>query len=282
MKFKRLLMILFFMISACSSLWALPVVFKEPIVTADSFKITGYTYDTVEIIYKLRIENPNSVPVTMEVSDWVLTADKIRAASGSFEKTKIAGDSIKYIELPVVISFPELYEQESAFLQKEQCISTMRAALEFKLPIFGKKNYEISFVTPVDLLKKPSFDLNSIELVSMDPEEICFTLNIDFQNMNDFGIDILNFKYSLDINGTNWTRGLTSRKLHLEPGQKQNVPLSISIRTGSMVSDIYNVIISSDDISYECAGTFVAESSYPDLESAEIPFSIAGNTKIRL
>ena len=258
-------------------------VFNKPDVTTEGLDITSLTFDSIEGILNLKINNLNSISIDYPQVSWNLKLGDILYKTETLpENGKIAPNAVEEIQIPVSIPFKELYEKHPSLQRVDAVPYTVNADLNFKLPIFGKSTNSVVAAGELPMLKKPVVNLDSIQLTSMEPEQVVFAVTASLQNKNGFDIHLERVDYSLIINNTKWAAGNTRRQILVRPAQKGDIPLNIALRTSSMVSEAYALVLSEQDVRFDFKGTLYCKSSSPYLKSFELPFQLIGTKRIKL
>ncbi|MBO7094095.1 MAG: LEA type 2 family protein [Spirochaetia bacterium] len=258
-------------------------VFNKPDVETEGFEITSLDFDSIEGILNLKINNLNSISIDYPQVTWSLKLGDILYKSETLpDNGKIAPNKVEEIKIPISIQFNELYEKHPSLQRVDVIPYTVDADFNFKLPIFGKSNNSVVATGELPMLKKPVVTLDSIQLTSMEPEQVVFAVTASVQNKNGFDIHVERVDYSLIINNTKWATGNTRRQILARPAQKSDIPLNIALRTSSMVSEAYALVLSEQDVRFDFQGTLFCKSSSPYLKSFELPFQLIGKKRIKL
>ena len=258
-------------------------VFNKPDVMTEGLEITSLTFDSIEGILSLKVNNLNSISIDYPQVTWSLKLGDILYKTETLpENGKIAPNKVEDIQIPVSIPFKELYEKHPSLQRIDVVTYTVTADFNFKLPIFGKSTNSVVATGELPMLKKPVVNLDSILLTSLEPEQVVFAVTASLQNKNGFDIHLERVDYSLIINNTRWADGNTRRQILVRPAQKGDIPLNIALRTSSMVSEAYALVLSEQDVRFDFQGTLYCKSSSPYLKSFELPFQLIGKKRIKL
>ena len=258
-------------------------VFNKPDVTTEGLEITSLSFDSIEGMLNLKINNLNSISIDYPQVSWTLKLGEILYKSGTLpEGGKIAPNKVEEIQIPVSIPFNELYEEHPSLQRIDVIPYTVTADFNFKLPIFGKSTNSVVATGELPMLKKPVVNLDSIMLTSLESDQVVFAVTASVQNKNSFDIHLERVDYSLVINNTKWAVGNTRRQILVRPVQKSDIPLNIALRTSSMVSEAYALVLSEQNVRFDFQGTLYCKTSSPYLKSFELPFQLIGTKRIKL
>ena len=258
-------------------------IFNKPDVTTDGFDITSLDFDSIEGVLNLKVNNLNSISIDYPQVTWSIKLGDIIYKSDTLpEGDKIAANKVEEIQIPISIPYKELYEKHPSLQRMDVVPYTVTADFNFKLPIFGKSNNSVVATGELPMRKKPVVNLDSIQLTSMEPEQVVFAVTASIQNKNGFDIHLERVDYSLVINNTKWAVGNTRRQILVRPAQKSDIPLNIALRTSSMVSEAYALVLSEQDVRFDFQGTIYCKTNSAYLKSFELPFQLIGKKRIKL
>lgn len=258
-------------------------VFNKPEVTTGGFEITSLNFDSAEGVFNIKVNNSNSISIDYPQVTWTLKlGDNIYKTATLPAGDKIASNAVQEIQIPISIPYKELYEKYPSYTRLEVVSYAVSADLSFKLPIFGKSNNSIVATGDLPLLKKPVINLDSILLTSMEPEQVDFAVTSSLQNKNGFEIHVERVDYTLIINNTQWAVGNNRRQILVRPAQTGDILLNIALRTTSMVTEAYGLVLSEQDVRFDFKGTLYCKTNSPYLKSFELPFQLIGTKRIKL
>lgn len=258
-------------------------VFNKPEVSTEGFEITSLSFESMEGVLNIRVNNINSISIDFPQVEWNLKLGDVIYQNGTLPAgEKIAPDTVEDIQIPISVPYETLYDKYPSFSRLSEIPYTLSADVNFKLPIFGKSSNSLVATGEMPLLKAPVINLDSILLTSMEPEQVDFSVTASLQNKNSFDINIERVNYSLIINNTQWAVGNTRRQILVRPAYKGDIPLNIALRTSSMVSEAYGMVLSEQDVRFDFKGTIYCKSNSPYLKSFELPFQLIGTKRIKL
>jgi LEA14-like dessication related protein len=99
-------------------------------------------------------------------------------------------------------------------------------------------------------------------------------------NQNSFSFNIDKFEYDFKVNNNSWTSGAAADPPVIRANGKTAIPLTFTVSSLSMVTDIVNIISRGAAVAYECTGGIRLAGSLPGLDTLEIPFDFKGTTRI--
>ena len=106
MKLKFLILLLL-LDSGCSSL--IRNLYKDPVVKINSLTLTNLTLDEINFNLGVGLENPNSIPLSLNQIDYLLKLSGKQIIQGQFtDKINIAPSEMKTIFIPLKIKFSSM------------------------------------------------------------------------------------------------------------------------------------------------------------------------------
>jgi len=286
LKFKiALLALISLLLSSCLTSIKNPIksVFNVPDVTTEGLEITALDFSSLEAVLNLKVNNTNSISVEFPDINWALSLGSHPFVNDTVAKgEKLPPNAESIIRIPVRLNFKDVYARIPEFRKLNEVDYDITADLNFKLPIFGKSNNQVVTKGRLPIYKPLVIDLESIFLKSMEPEEVDFEIMSAIANDNSFEIVMERAEYSLKVNDILWANGNTRRQIAVAPAYVGEIPINISIKTASMVSDAYALVLSEKDVRYEFTGKLFLRTTSSFMNTIEVPFNLIGTKKIRL
>ncbi len=264
---------------SCSSLKS---VTKEPEVTFDSVKITNINFSSADFIFKYKVDNPNNISINVEQFTYDLIIENNKFISGiSQSPISVAKSSSSFIDVPVTISYMDLYNLFSDIYKLDNANYILKTDFVLKLPVFGKKTFHLEHKGNFPVLKMPEIALKDIKALSINPFSAVIELSVDIINKNSFAISPDNFNFELYINKSQWLKGLLKNIDSLAPGKSTTVKIPIEINPAKVGKELFDYIFSSNGLDIFLKGNMAMRTSYPGIGTADIPFSLEKTISVK-
>jgi len=272
-----------FYLDACTEIFTLlnQTNIQEPDVKISKIKMTGLSFDKVDLLFNIDINNPNAVGINLSGFDYDLQIEDKSFFNGRQDNgLAIKAYGSEQIRLPLTIQFMELY---SAFIDLKNLDSVkynFNTGLSFNLPMLGDIRIPIGKAGYIPALKLPSVSFHNLKLDKLKLTGADLNLQIKIDNPNAFTFILKNMDYKLNIAGSQWIDGKINQLMNISAKQETIIKIPISLNFLSMGQSVYNILKGDQSIKYKLNGHADLGSSLPLLENISIPFNQTGITSI--
>ena len=282
---KLLLVIAVFValiVTSCNSLTnAAGAIFEEPKLALSSVDITGINFNSVNLLAKVDVENPNRFSIPLPKIDWELFVNSSSFIQGSLENSSsLQSNNKTVLNVPFSLSYEELLGTFSSLLDKNEAAYDLKMGLSFPFPLIKDKVYNLDFSGLIPMLKIPEISFQSISRKSLGTT-MEFLFNWEVDNKNNFAFDIDEFVYNFNVNNKSWAEGKITEAPKVKANGKTVIPLNVSISSVSIVQEIVNIINRGSSLSYDCTGNVKLLSDLTGQNLLNLPMNITGTTRIR-
>ena len=207
---------------------------QKPVVSLDHIQVSGLSFNGLNLLFEVGIENPNSLAVTMAGFNYQFYLNEQLFMQGSQDSTQsILARSKSQLEIPIALDFKKIYTTYQALKDKDSSAYKMQVGLVFDLPVIGKTTIPLSKEGGIPLLKLPKISLAGLKLRNLSLTSASFELETQLENPNNLNLLITQFQYDLKINDKNWLTGVKSQAQQItsKTTQSLTIPFSISRRS---------------------------------------------------
>ncbi len=136
---------------------------QKPEVQFTNVKIAGLSFDKVDLLFDIKIANPNSVDIDLAGFDYELLVNQKSVISGQQkDQVKIKTKGENTIQFPVSLKFLDIYKTITGLKNKNKSKYQIKCGLKFDLPILGDIRIPISKSGDIPHFKLPKININSI------------------------------------------------------------------------------------------------------------------------
>ena len=179
--------------------------FEEPTVFLNSVELAGISFNGVDLIVNVNVQNPNSFSIPMPNIDWELSVNDISFIQGSLP----SGQSIRRrqtltLALPVNFTFDELFRSFEFRAEDREIWEAayhIALAVSFPIPSIADRVFNVdgSGVFPLPRVPVLSFGQKSIPRADFSGTELAWDINVD--NPNTFPIPFPTLDWNYAVNG---------------------------------------------------------------------------------
>jgi LEA14-like dessication related protein len=270
-KIIPLLLIVLVLIS-CSSLQD---VLKDPEISFDTFKISKINFDTIDVLFTYKVDNPNLFGITLPRFDYNLLIEESNFVSGtSSESMRIEQQGSSFVDLPVTLSYADLFKAISILLNQNEAAYTIGTNFYLDIPVIGEQEIPVSHSGKIPILKLPEISLREIKTISSNPLSPELELSVDITNNNMFTIDPNAFDFEVLFNNRRITESSQNNIASMQPGKSSNVKIPIKLNPLTLGIQLISSIIGGNVIDIALNGNFAFDTDYEGLEEIDLPINV--------
>lgn len=271
------------LLSACSTLYSLfgRVNIKEPQVEFIDAKLTGLSFDAVDFMFNLKVQNPNPLGVKLAGFDYDFLINGASFLKGKQEKEiEIKAKGENTIELPLSLDFIDLYNAFQNLRNQEESRYQLNCVFSFNLPVLGVVKVPVSKKGEFPLLKRPEINLDALRIKSLNLSGAELQLGIKLNNPNTFSMTLNHFQYNLEINEQSWISGDTKKNIKLPKKGESIIEITISLDFFQIGKSVYQVLTEGKSLDYRFEGNLDFTTSIPLLSQLKLPFNRSGKIEV--
>ncbi|MDR0313914.1 MAG: LEA type 2 family protein [Treponema sp.] len=229
-----------FIISAVFCLWfssceSLRGLLQEPKVSFRTVDLASISFNGVDMICRLNVENPNAFDIPFPEIEWQFFINDNFFIGGKLSNdTKLKSRRTVTVDVPFNVTYAGLFNSIASLWGTKEAGFHVALGVRFPLPILDQKTYNMDFRGTIPLLQIPkiqggSFSTGKIDLNGVEQN---WTFTID--NPNVFPIPVPDLNYNYTVNGIPLIRsGIASTGLIAASSATP-----ITIKVGVQYSDI--------------------------------------------
>ena len=254
---------------------------QKPTVEITNAKISNLSFDDLDLLFDIQINNPNSVGINLAGFDYDLLINENSFISGNQpDKLEIAANNQNSIQLPVKLKFVDIYNTFADLKKNNNSKYQIKCGLNFNLPVLGETRIPISKSGDIPLLKLPSISFNSVKLDNINFSGADLMLEVKFKNPNSFSMLIDQMNYNFQVNGNKWLSGKANQKTSTNQNGESIIQIPVSLDFLQMGSSLFQLISGGKNLNYNFTGNLDIKNSHPLLQQLSLPFNQAGKFDI--
>jgi len=114
---------------------------QKPTVDITNAKIFNLSFDDLDLLFDIQINNPNTVGINLAGFDYELLINDNSFISGNQpDKLEIAAQNSNTIQLPVNLKFVDIYNTFANLKKNDNSKYQIKCGLNFDLPVFIREN----------------------------------------------------------------------------------------------------------------------------------------------
>ena len=200
--------VIVFMTIALTACQSINSNFQDPRLSLNSVEIVEITFNGINLIAQVDVENPNGFSIPMPKIDWELFINdsednsNVPLIKGVTESTQSLRSRRKItLDLPLSVTYDGLYRTFNTLLAAKEASYNLAMDITFPLPVIENKIYKIDFSGILPLLQLPNLRSGAVEIQRMNYSEIVLACMVNVENPNLFPIPFPKMDYDYNING---------------------------------------------------------------------------------
>jgi LEA14-like dessication related protein len=274
-----LLLVLCLSLSTCASI---NKIFKEPVLTFQSAEITKLNFTGLELLCKVKVENPNPITIPFPDIDWEFFVNANSFVKGQINAHQsIRARSSNIIEVPVSFNYRDVFNTFVSLRNSNQAAYKVALAAKFLLPVIGEKVWHLQHEGNFPVLHLPTVKFGSLAVKNISLTALEFELAWEVENTNTFDMSVKDLSYNLSVNNSTWTSGRVPGAPQIPAGRTTRIPINFTINGLAMVREITEIITRGTSINYTLGGNINLGAALPGLADFGTPFNFTGSTRLR-
>jgi LEA14-like dessication related protein len=255
--------------------------YQKPTASVDGVRFSGMSFDTVDLIFDVKVKNPNPFSATLAGFDYNFLIENKPFLSGSnTDRTTIASNGSSILNIPVSIQFKQLVNTYKTISRQDNAEFQLKSGITVTLPVLGNIRIPVSYSGSFPVLKIPEIDFTGIYLKKLSLTRADLELKMSIDNPNTFGLNTRAYKFKLFINDAHWADGTSTENIQIKEKSKQTVTIPVSLNLFEMGRSVYNVVSGNRSMQYRFVGDMNLETGLPMVGDVAIPFDRTGNVSI--
>jgi len=254
---------------------------ENPDVRISKTKISGLSFDQVDLVFDIEIKNPNPIGISLAGFDYDLQLNNNSFLKGEQNKQlEIKANDIATIQLPLTLLYDNIFKTYKSLKNEDKITYSLKTGLSFDLPVLGPVRIPVSTSGDVPTIKLPAISLQSLKLKRLSLTGAEFDLAIGINNPNSWGIIINTLHYGLTINQAKWANGQTSEKIDIRGKNENILHIPFSLNFLQIGASLYQEISSGGNLDYQFNGNAKLSSSLEMLGDFNLPFDLSGKVDL--
>jgi LEA14-like dessication related protein len=272
-----------FIISGCAELQNIikQAGIKKPTAQVTNSKINGLSFSSVDLLFDIQVDNPNSVGVNLAGMDYSLMINQNSLFSGDKnDPLKIEATKSSTIQIPVTLKFKDIYQTVKDLGSGDKSTYSFKGGLSFNLPVLGAVRIPISKSGEIPLIKLPKISVKNISLKNLSWNGAAMQLDIGVKGTGGMALFLEKMNYGLNIGGREWVSGQSTKKVAINPSGEQVVSVPFKLDFLSMGRAVYDIVTGDAALDYKLTGDMKLSADNPLLKAANISFDDLSKIKI--
>ncbi|MEX1136648.1 MAG: LEA type 2 family protein [Balneolales bacterium] len=265
------------LVISCSTIRGLTDI-QEPDVEFTNVSIQNISFDGVTLLFDFNVTNPNSMGVNAEGYSYEFFINDQSFLTGTQEEAiSIGKESSSLIQVPVSMSFSELYQTFGSIVKQDSLSYKLSTEVAFDMSAFGSRRVPVEASGVLPIPKPPRIRFGGIDVKNMSFSGADVEATFRVINPNAFGIALTGAKYILDVNGRNWLDTELEERIDISGSENKTIVIPIRLNTAQMGSAMLDIMGGKKEFNYKLRGSANISADLEGFsENQELPFELEG------
>jgi len=271
------------LLSSCSAFNGLlnEVKIQHPQVSFVGAKLSGLSFDAANLMFDLKISNPNAVGLKMAGFDYNFLINGNSFLKGDQGETlEIAAQGSSIIHLPLSLSYTDLYQTFQSLRKQDVSAYQLKCGFSFDVPVLGKVDIPVSKSGEFPLLKLPKLKVTALKLKGVTLSGADLVLKVRMDNPNAFSMLLEKIQYRFEVNGQDWVSGYAEEAAQVAEKGQGIIEIPISLKLFQMGKSIRELLAGDKALNYKFGGKLDIAASLPLLGKTSLPFDYSDTIKL--
>lgn len=252
-----LLTLLLFYVGGCQSLQDVLNSVQKPTLSIQDVRLGQFSFQEMELIYEVVINNPNTVALQMQDYSYRLDVNDEPFLDGDQKQgLEIKANGSSIVEVPLTVNFQNLFTTIQGITEQDASTYDFQTTMAFNLPVLGRTEVPVSKKGTIPIIKRPVLNFQSLEIEQMSLSKADLLLNLSFENPNGFGLHINELSYSLEIDRAPWASGTALNGLDLAKNKTTELQIPVSVNITNLGLSAYRMLQGDENPDYKVTGSF--------------------------
>jgi LEA14-like dessication related protein len=252
--FLPLSILLLILLTSCAAIRDAANV-QEPDVRFSNMSIQTIDFDGVTLLFDFDVTNPNRLDVSAESYNYEFFINGQSFINGTQEeRLEIGSQSTSTVQVPVSMTFSNLYESFRSVLQQDSISYRMDTAVSFSLPVIGSRTVPVQAEGDLPIPKIPRIRFGDFEMkrLSFSGAEIDISFTVD--NPNPFGITLAGADYTLQVNGNEWLDTSLREAIRVSGSETREITIPLELSASQMGPALVEMMRGVNEFEYKLMG----------------------------
>lgn len=271
------LMLLLTALTSCAALRDAANV-QEPQVRYSNMSIQNINFDGVTLLFDFDVTNPNRLDVSAESYNYEFFINGQSFISGTQEeRLEIGSESTSTVQVPVSMTFSNLYDSFRSVLQQDSISYRMDTAVSFSLPVLGMRTVPVQAGGDLPIPKVPRIQFGDFEMKRLSFSGADIDISFRISNPNPFGITLAGADYTLRVNGSEWLDTRLGESIRVDGSDAREITIPLELSASQMGSALVEMMSGRKEFEYRLTGQARMSADIEGFtQEQSIPFDLEG------
>jgi len=251
---------------------------QEPGVQFSDMSIQTINFDGVTLLFDFDVTNPNRLDISAESYNYEFFINGQSFISGTQEeRLEIGRESTSTVQVPVSMSFSNLYESFRSVLQQDSISYRMDTAVSFSLPVIGSRTVPVQAEGELPIPKVPRIQFGDFDMKRLSFSGADVDISFRVSNPNPFGITLAGADYTLRVNGNEWLDTNLGESIRVNGSETREITIPLELSASQMGSALMEMMRGRKEFEYNLTGQARVSADIEGFtQEQSVPFDLEG------
>jgi LEA14-like dessication related protein len=245
-----------------------------------SSSITDISNDKIQVMSKVRLNNPLPLPLHASRLDYTMMAGKTKVAEGSYTKPiKLPANSDTTLALPMQILVPAMAKiiKEADAQQRDSILYTFYNTIYTDVPVAGETKIPFNIKATLPVVRLPELSPGDLDIDKLGLKNAAMDMVMHVKNRNPFTLRMSGGRYSMTIDGQHTVNGSMQKEVVLPAKQTTPITMHMDMKTGKALKMGWKMLFDKKDTRYALTFDSKLASEHKLLQNSRMHFTDEGN-----
>ena len=254
---------------------------EKPRVSMVSARLEEFSFTEADLLFDIKVENPNGVWVKLVGFDYALFIDEATFLDGvQIQDVDIGPRGESEVMFPLTVRYEDLFKAYESLADSASSKYRIELGFRFDLPTLGKTRVPLSAEGEIPVLKAPSLKLVLVRVSRLDFTEADLILSFAVRNPNQTSFTMDRFSFRFGVGEQSWASGGTEKKAGIDAGGETLLQVPARVSTFSIGQSGYRQLLEAMPLSYRLSGTAVFSAPAIPPGGVDFPFDASGTVEV--
>jgi len=198
-------LIIFLSLTSCKSLVSS---FQEPKLSLQSVEIANINLDSVKMLCKVQVENPNGFDLPFPETDWEFFINAGSFAKGNLKNNhKVKARNSALVDVPVELKYSDVFASFKSLAGSKEVDYKVALGLKFPYPLIRDKVWTFEHEGMLPMPQLPRIRTPSMRMERADTTRAEINVTINVENPNPFELPMPKIEYDYRLNRNSFIKG---------------------------------------------------------------------------
>lgn len=251
---------------------------QEPDVQFSNMSIQNINFNGVTLLFDFDVTNPNRLDVSADGYNYEFFINGQSFISGTQDDwLEIGRESTTTIQVPVSMTFSNLYESFRSVISQDSVSYRMDTAVSFSVPVIGSRTVPVQAEGDLPIPKIPRIQFGDFEMKRLSFSGADIDISFRVSNPNSFGITLAGADYALQVNGKEWLDTRLGESIRVDGSDTREITIPIELSASQMGSALVEMMGGRKEFEYRLKGQARVSADLKGFtEEQTVPFDLEG------